>query len=91
MSIGHRNPEGLAITSNGTIYSTEHGPRGGDLLTRIVPGTNFGWPIVTLGTHYLSYVWPNRDVDTDGRVFSKPNLCLGSLHFRFEFDRGRRI
>ncbi len=75
VSIGHRNPEGLAITSSGAIYSTEHGPRGGDLLTRIVPGTNFGWPIVTLGTHYLSYEWPNRDVDTGGKVFTTPTFA----------------
>jgi hypothetical protein len=71
VSMGHRNPEGLAITSGGAIYATEHGPRGGDLLTRIAPGTNFGWPIVTLGTHYYSYQWPDRDVDK-GAVFSKP-------------------
>jgi glucose/arabinose dehydrogenase len=74
LSMGHRNPEGLAMTQNGTIYATEHGPRGGDLLTRIVAGTNFGWPIVTLGTHYWSYQWPNRDAAT-GQVFDKPTFA----------------
>jgi hypothetical protein len=75
VSMGHRNPQGLAVTANGTIYSTEHGPRGGDLLTRIVPGSNFGWPIVTLGTHYTSYAWPNRDVDRGGAEFSQPTYA----------------
>jgi glucose/arabinose dehydrogenase len=75
VSMGHRNPEGLAMTSSGAIYSTEHGPRGGDLLTHIAPGTNFGWPILTLGTHYLSYQWPNRDVDTGGKVFTMPTYA----------------
>lgn len=75
VSSGHRNPQGLTVTSSGTIYSTEHGPRGGDLLTRIVPGTNFGWPIVTLGTHYWSYQWPNRNVDTAGKTFTSPTYA----------------
>jgi hypothetical protein len=75
VSMGHRNPEGLAATHDGTIYATEHGPRGGDLLTHIVAGANFGWPIVTLGTHYLSYQWPNRDADRGGAVFSAPTFA----------------
>lgn len=75
VSMGHRNPEGLAATHNGTIYATEHGPRGGDLLTHIVAGANFGWPIVTPGTHYLSYQWPNRDADRGGAVFSAPTFA----------------
>jgi hypothetical protein len=75
VSMGHRNPEGLAVRSNGAIYATEHGPRGGDLLTHIEPGTNFGWPVVTLGTHYLNYEWPNRDVETDGKVFHQPTYA----------------
>jgi hypothetical protein len=75
VSMGHRNPQGLAITSGGTIYATEHGPRGGDRLTRVVPGANFGWPIVTLGTHYSSYQWPNRDADAHGAIFSQPTYA----------------
>ena len=31
-SSGHRNPEGLFVDSGGTIWSTEHGPNGGDEL-----------------------------------------------------------
>ena len=29
-SYGHRNPQGLAVAKDGTIYQHEHGPRGGD-------------------------------------------------------------
>ena len=29
-SYGHRNPQGLYIDKNKNIFSTEHGPRGGD-------------------------------------------------------------
>jgi hypothetical protein len=72
LSIGHRNPQGLAITSQGTIYATEHGPLGGDELNKIVAGKNYGWPLTTLGTHYTTYDWPNRDMQTAHRKFEKP-------------------
>ena len=34
-SFGHRNPQGLYIDNDGNIFSTEHGPRGGDELNLI--------------------------------------------------------
>jgi aldose sugar dehydrogenase len=46
---GHRNPQGLTIADDGTIWSTEHGPTGGDELNLVVKGTDYGWPRVTLG------------------------------------------
>lgn len=52
-SYGHRNPQGLALDPrDGAIYSTEHGPRGGDELNLIEPGKNYGWPVVTHGMNY---------------------------------------
>jgi glucose/arabinose dehydrogenase len=52
-SLGHRNPQGLTIDPrDGAIYSTEHGPRGGDELNLIKPGTNYGWPVITYGMNY---------------------------------------
>ncbi len=57
-SMGHRNPQGLYITPDGTIFSTEHGPQGGDELNLIVKGANYGWPLVTYGTEYGSVAWP---------------------------------
>ncbi|MEK9828182.1 MAG: PQQ-dependent sugar dehydrogenase, partial [Rhodospirillales bacterium] len=46
---GHRNPQGLTRRHNGEIWSTEHGPTGGDEVNIIKPGKNYGWPKVTLG------------------------------------------
>ena len=52
-SYGHRNPQGLVMDPrDGALYSTEHGPRGGDELNRILPGRNYGWPVITYGMNY---------------------------------------
>lgn len=51
-SFGHRNPQGIAVTADGRIFSNEHGPLGGDKLNAITPGANFGWPIASYGRDY---------------------------------------
>jgi glucose/arabinose dehydrogenase len=52
-SYGHRNPQGLVFDpATGTLWSTEHGPRGGDELNVIAPGRNYGWPVITFGVNY---------------------------------------
>lgn len=52
-SFGHRNNQGLAIDpKTGDIWSTEHGPFGGDLVHLIKKGKNYGWPQVTQGVEY---------------------------------------
>jgi aldose sugar dehydrogenase len=52
-SYGHRNPQGLVIhPETGDIWSTEHGPQGGDELNLSRPGLNFGWPVIGFGVQY---------------------------------------
>lgn len=51
-SYGHRNHQGIALASDGTVYSNEHGARGGDEINIIEPGANYGWPLVTWGVDY---------------------------------------
>ena len=52
-SYGHRNPQGITMhPSTGEIWEHEHGPRGGDEINRITPGTNYGWPIISYGINY---------------------------------------
>jgi aldose sugar dehydrogenase len=52
-SYGHRNPQGLARhPATGELWSTEHGPRGGDELNLVKRGLNYGWPVVTHGINY---------------------------------------
>ena len=49
-SYGHRNPQGLAWDSQAQLWSTEHGPSGtqtgNDELNLILPGRNYGWPVI---------------------------------------------
>lgn len=51
-SYGHRNPQGAAMDSSGQLWITEHGARGGDEVNRIRKGANYGWPVISYGTHY---------------------------------------
>jgi len=58
-SYGHRNPQGLLVSVDGTVWLHEHGPRGGDELNRIEQGKNYGWPAITHGMDYSgAYVSP---------------------------------
>ncbi len=52
-SYGHRNPQGLFIhPETGDVWSSEHGPQGGDELNLIQKGLNYGWPVVGYGVNY---------------------------------------
>ena len=52
-SIGHRNPQGAALQpGSDELWLTEHGPQGGDELNRVLPGRNYGWPLVSYGCPY---------------------------------------
>jgi len=50
-SSGHRNPQGLIIQDE-IIFSTEHGPFGGDELNIVIEGKNYGWPSSAYGFTY---------------------------------------
>jgi glucose/arabinose dehydrogenase len=52
-SLGHRSPQGLTMhPDTGAIWEHEHGPLGGDEINIILPGRNYGWPLVTFGMNY---------------------------------------
>src|SRR5690625_6577276 len=49
-SYGHRNVQGLALhPESGALWGGEFGPRGGDEINLIKPGTNDGWTNITHG------------------------------------------
>jgi glucose/arabinose dehydrogenase len=50
---GHRNAQGLAWhPDTGELWATEIGPMAGDELNRLLPGRNYGWPLVSFGKVY---------------------------------------
>jgi cytochrome c2 len=71
-TVGHRNPQGVVIASNGEIWATEHGPQGGDELNHIDRGGNYGWPLVTLGTDYGGVPWPGSRTPGEHTGFVLP-------------------
>ena len=69
---GHRNPQGIAVTSDSVIWSTDHGPRGGDELNLITEGNNYGFPLVTYGTQYEALTWPGNPSQGRHDSYVKP-------------------
>lgn len=51
-SLGHRNPQGAALDEQGRLWTVSHGAAGGDEINRPEPGKNYGWPVISYGTHY---------------------------------------
>ncbi|MGB4860040.1 MAG: PQQ-dependent sugar dehydrogenase, partial [Dokdonella sp.] len=52
-SYGHRNMQGAALNPRSKVlWTSEHGPRGGDELNIPQAGKNYGWPIITYGINY---------------------------------------
>nr|WP_246030656.1 PQQ-dependent sugar dehydrogenase [Roseateles asaccharophilus] len=51
-SLGHRHPQGALLDATGQLWIHEHGPQGGDEINRVLPGRNYGWPVITYGENY---------------------------------------
>ena len=50
---GHRDPQGISLRrETAAVWGVEHGPLGGDELNLLVPGQNYGWPVVSKGGNY---------------------------------------
>ena len=83
-SYGHRNPQGLAIhPETGDIWSNEHGPQGGDELNLILPGLNYGWPVIGYGVNYRSgsaiHEGTHREGMEQPRHFWVPSIGISGL------------
>ena len=52
-TLGHRNSLGLIVhPATGALWNNENGPNGGDEINIILPGRNYGWPVVSFGRDY---------------------------------------
>lgn len=81
-SFGHRNPLGLEFAPDGTLWSSEMGPEGGDELNLIESGANYGWPLASNGSDYGGGEIPDHTTG-DGfaapEAFWTPSISPGSL------------
>ncbi len=64
-TLGHRNMLGIAFDGSGKLWVHEMGPQGGDELNLIERGTNYGWPVVSNGSHYGGGDIPDHDTRPD--------------------------
>jgi glucose/arabinose dehydrogenase len=83
---GHRNGYGLAFNpETGALWQAEIGPMGGDEVNILLPGHNYGWPLVSMGRNYTgslpSEQWYHRDGMDDPRMFWVPSISPSSLAF----------
>jgi glucose/arabinose dehydrogenase len=84
-TLGHRSPLGLAVHPlTGQIWECEDGPNGGDEINVLVPGGNYGWPLVSLGRTYQG-PWHSAKFQRDGFidpvVYWTPAIAVSGLAF----------
>ena len=86
-SYGHRNPQGL-VEINKRIFSTEHGPMGGDEINLIQYNKNYGWPLKSYGLRYIfkkgdtgkSFKYNKKIENYKGPIYSfVPSVATSSL------------
>jgi glucose/arabinose dehydrogenase len=83
---GHRNGYGLAFhPETGDLWQAEIGPMGGDEVNILVPGHNYGWPVVSMGRNYTGTLVSDEPFHQDGmndpRMFWVPSISPSSLGF----------
>ena len=83
-SYGHRNPQGLAFhPETGDLWATEHGPQGGDELNLVLPGVNYGWPVIGYGVNYRSGIPIHATGEREGmeqpKTFWIPSIGASGL------------
>jgi glucose/arabinose dehydrogenase len=84
-SLGHRSPQGLAVhPETGAVWENEHGPLGGDEINIILPGRNYGWPLVTFGNDYdgkkISEQTSRPDLEAP-YMYWIPSIAISGLTF----------
>ena len=75
-SLGHRNVQGLAWNSSRVMYASEFGQNTWDELNRILPGRNYGWPVVEGISQRAGYVSPIRQWPTSAA--SPSGIAVGA-------------
>jgi glucose/arabinose dehydrogenase len=83
---GHRNGYGLAFhPETGELWQAEIGPMGGDEVNILLPGHNYGWPLVSTGRNYTGTLvsdqpWARPGMDNP-RIHWVPSISPSSIMF----------
>jgi glucose/arabinose dehydrogenase len=85
-TLGHRSTLGLAMhPGTGQMWETENGPNGGDEINVLVPGGNYGWPLVSLGRTYAGPWQSPKGFSLEGMidpvVYWMPAIATSGLAF----------
>src|SRR5579885_261495 len=81
---GHRTGYGLAINpETGELWQCEIGPMGGDEVNILLPGHNYGWPLVSTGRNYTGSLvsdqpWFRPGMDNP-RIHWVPSISPSSI------------
>ncbi|MEO7349818.1 MAG: PQQ-dependent sugar dehydrogenase [Terrimesophilobacter sp.] len=83
-TLGHRNPQGIAWDSDGQLWASEFGQNTWDELNRIVPGKNYGWPVVegqggVAGFADPVHQWPTSEASPSGLAFVGDTFFMAAL------------
>jgi aldose sugar dehydrogenase len=83
-SYGHRNAQGMAVhPETNQVWQNEHGPQGGDELNLILPGLNYGWPVIGYGVNYRTGSAIHEATHRDGMEqpvhFWTPSIATSGL------------
>jgi glucose/arabinose dehydrogenase len=83
-TMGHRNTLRMAMhPGTGAIWQVEMGPNGGDEVNILVPGANYGWPLISLGRTYAG-PWQGpftKEGFRDPVIFWMPSIATSSIAF----------
>ncbi len=85
VSMGHRNPQGIAWNENGDMFASEHGQSAKDEINRIEEGNNYGWPLIEGSEQGKGLVSPllhsgaNTTWAPSGMTFHQGKLYVAAL------------
>jgi glucose/arabinose dehydrogenase len=85
-ALGFRDPQGMAIQPRtGKLWTSEHGPRGGDEINAVAPGRNYGFPVIGYGREYTGRPINGDKTAQDGMeqpvYFWTPDIAPAGIAF----------
>jgi aldose sugar dehydrogenase len=85
-ALGFRDMQGVAIDPRtGQLWTSEHGPRGGDEINRVGKGKNYGFPVIGYGREYTGKPINGDKTTEDGMeqpvYFWTPDIAPAGIAF----------